>query len=142
MISIPRILLIAVCAGAVAFAAETRAEDSNVLFNAPGLLIKKPKPGPPDVKSQPLAWPRLDPGAVLCRSEADLNRLGLRRSGETVDGSIDCQVIRAPTGIAIVQRKGPGKTEVTTNDPRVPASGWTDAWLPEKAPSGAKAAAR
>lgn len=135
MISMPRILLIAACAGAVVLASESRAEDSNISFNAPGLLVKKPKPGPPDVKEQPLAWPRLDPGSVLCRSEADLNRLGLRRAGEPVDGPIDCQIMRAATGIAILQRKGPGKTEVKTSDPKVPASGWTDAWLPEKAPA-------
>ena len=135
MISMPRILLIAVCVGSLVFDSESRAEDSNISFNAPGLSIRKPKPGPPDVKVQPLAWPRLDPGSVLCQSEADLNRLGLRRAGETVDGPIDCQIMRAATGIAILQRKGPGKTEVKTSDPKVPATGWTDAWLPEKAPA-------
>jgi hypothetical protein len=132
MISMPRIVLIAICAAAVAFATESRAEDSNVKFDAPGLLIKKPKPGAPDVKARPVAWPRLDAGAVLCRSEADLHRLGLRRSGERVDGPIDCQIIRSTTGIAIVQRKGPGSTEVKTSDPAT--IGWTDAWLPETAP--------
>lgn len=142
MTPISKILLIAACAGIVGFATESRAEDSNISFNAPGFVIKKPAPGAPDVKTQPLAWPRLDPGAVLCRSEADLNRLGLRRAGETVDGPIDCQIVRAATGIAIVQRKGPGKTEVTTSDPKVPGSGWTDAWLPDKASAGAKAATR
>ena len=131
MTSISRILLFA--AFAIVFSGEIRAQDSNISFQAPGLLIKKPPPGPPEVKGQPQAWPRLDPGSVLCRSEADLNRLGLRRAGETVNGPIDCQIVRAATGIAIVQRKGPGKTEVTTGDPK--ASGWTDAWLPEKAPS-------
>lgn len=135
MTTIPRILLIAVCAGGMAFSAARAADDSNVSFDAPGFVIKKPKPGLPDVKAQLLAWPRLDPGAVLCRSEADLNRLGLRRAGESVDGPIDCQIIRAATGVSIVQRKGPGKTEVTTGDAKTQASGWTDAWLPEKAPA-------
>ena len=135
MTTIPRILLIAVCAGGMVFSAARAADDSNVSFDAPGFLIKKPKPGLPEVKARAQAWPRLDPGAVLCRSEADLNRLGMRRAGETVDGPIDCQIIHAATGIAIVQRKGPGRTEVTTSDAKVPASGWTDAWLPEKAPT-------
>ncbi len=107
----------------------------------PGLLIKKPKPGLPDVKSQPQAWPRLDPGAVLCRSEADLNRLAQRRSGEVVDGPVDCQIIRTPTAITIVQRAAPGRTEVRTSDAQASGSGWTDAWLPEKAPRGATSAA-
>lgn len=142
MISMPKIVLLAASAGAVFFATDGRAADSNVLFDAPGFTIKKPKPGAPDVKAQPLAWPRLDSGAVLCRSETDLHRLGLRRAGETVDGPIDCQIVRAPLGIAIVQRKGPGRTEVTTSDRKGSASGWTDAWLPEKAPAGASAAPR
>ncbi|GEM_PF-1407556 len=139
MTSMPKILLAAVCAGTVVFAAQSRADDNgnndNIKFDAPGFTIKKPTKGAPDVKAQPLAWPRLDPGAVLCRSEDDLNRLGLRRSGETVDGPVDCQIIRAATGIVIVRRKGPGKTEVTTGDAKGSSSGWTDAWLPEKAPA-------
>ena len=31
----------------------------NVIFDAPGLLEKKGKPGLPDVKASPEAWPRL-----------------------------------------------------------------------------------
>lgn len=115
--------------------------DSNISLDAPGLLVRKPKPGPPDVKAQPLAWPRLDPGAVLCRSEADLGRLAQRRSGQIVDGPVDCQIVRAPSGITIVQRKGAGQTEVRMTGPQA-GSGWTDAWLPDKAPGGATAAAR
>ncbi len=137
-------VLIAICLGmpALATLAVAQPNDSNISLNAPGLLIKKPPPGLPDVRAQPQAWPRLDPGAVLCRSEADLNRLARRRAGDAVDGSVDCQVIRAPTAITVMQRAGPGRTEVKPNDPKVTASGWTDAWLPEKAPTGAKAVAR
>jgi len=134
MISMPKMLLIATCAGGLVFAADVRADDSNVKFDAPGFVIKKPRPGPPDVKAQPLAWPRLDAGAVLCRSEADLLRLGQRRSGEAVDGPVDCQIIRIATAISIVQRKGPGRTQIQTSDPNGYGSGWTDVWLPEKAP--------
>jgi hypothetical protein len=117
--------------------------DTNVFLNAPGFLPKKPGPGLPDVKAQPQAWPRLDPGAVLCRTEADLDRLAARHRREPVDGPVDCQVIRATTAISIVQRKGPGKTEIKGSDTRgTAASGWTDAWLPDKAPGGTNAAAR
>jgi hypothetical protein len=77
---------------------------------------------------------------VLCRSEADLGRLAQRRSGQIVDGPVDCQIIRAATAITIVQRRGAGQTEVKMTGPQV-GSGWTDAWLPEKAPGGARAAA-
>jgi hypothetical protein len=108
--------------------------DSHVHFDAPGLLPKKPRGGMPDVRAQPLAWPRLDRGAVICRSESDLSRLAARRRGESVDGPVDCQIVRATTGITIVQRQGPGMTEVQTNDPSAGGTGWTDAWLPDKPP--------
>jgi hypothetical protein len=147
MISMPRMLLTGAFLWTLALAMPARAQigdsDSNIKLDAPGLLLKKPKPGLPDVKAQPLAWPRLDPGAVLCRSEADLARLAARRSGEAVDGPVDCQIIRAATAISIVQRKGPGRAEVRTSDPRADGvTGWTDAWLPEKAPSGVTSAKR
>jgi hypothetical protein len=117
--------------------------DSNIKFDAPGFLVKKPTPGLPDVKAQPLAWPRLDPGAVLCRTEEDLERLGARRRGETVDGPIDCQIIRAATAVSIVQRRGPGRSEVRASDPRAAGmTGWTDAWLPDKGKVGATSVSR
>jgi hypothetical protein len=132
--------LVAVTIGAGPSGAQP--SDSNVSLNAPGLLVKKPKPGLPEVKAQPQAWPRLDPGAVLCRSEFDLSKLAQRRSGETVDGPVDCQIVRAATPITIVQRAAPGRTEVKVTDGPSTGSGWTDAWLPEKAPKGTTAAAR
>jgi hypothetical protein len=151
MISIPRMLLIganlmigaSLGTLAIATPAGAQPKDSNISLDAGGLLPKKPKPGLPDVKAQPLAWPRLDPGAVLCRTEADLDKLGARRRGETVEGSIDCQIVRAATAISIVQRAGPGRTEVKTSDPKVDAvSGWTDAWLPAKGTVGATSVSR
>ena len=134
-------LLLGACLALLSSAAAL-AQDSNILLNAPGLIPKKPRPGLPDVKTTPLAWPRLDPGAVICRSETDLGRLVARRRGDPVDGPVDCQVIRAVTGIAIVQRKAPGLTQVTTNNPAAGGTGWTDAWLPDKAPVRAASTAR
>ncbi|WP_428486937.1 hypothetical protein [Rhodopila sp.] len=131
----------ATCLGALAFATGARAQDSNIRFES-GLLPKKPKPGLPDVKPQPQAWPRLDPGAVLCQSETDLDRLTARRHGEDVTGPVDCQVVRDPTAITILQRKGPGKTEVRMTNAQTGGSGWTDVWLPDKAPVGAPVGAR
>jgi hypothetical protein len=137
-------LLIGACLGTLALAAPVRAQphDSDVTFDPGALGIKKPKPGLPDVRAQPLAWPRLDPGAVFCRSEADLERLAARRAGEAVDGAVDCQIIRSPTAISIVQREGPGRVEVKISGANANSSGWTDAWLPDKAPSGATSASR
>jgi hypothetical protein len=138
--------VILACLGAVAAAAPAGAQpkDGNVSLDTPGFLIKKPRPAAPDVRAQPQpqAWPRLDPGAVLCRSEADLDRLAQRRSGEVVEGPVDCQIVRVATGITIVQRKGPGRTEVKPSDSHPMESGWTDAWLPQKAPANATSATR
>ena len=146
MLSMPMMLLIGACLGTLALAAPANAQqppsNSNVTFD-PGMLgLKKPKPGLPDVRAQPLAWPRLDPGSVLCRTEADLQRLAARRAGEAVDGTVDCQIIRTPTAISIVQREGPGRVEVKISDAKTDSSGWTDAWLPDKAPPGATSASR
>ena len=134
-----RMLLIAACLGTLVITRPAGAQpnDSNVSFDAGGLMPKKAKPGLPDVRAQPLAWPRLDAGAVVCRTEEDLQRLGARRRGERVDGAVDCQIVRGATAITIVQRSGPGRTEVKTSDPRAAEwSGWTDAWLPEKGTVG------
>ncbi len=138
------LLLTAACAVTMALAAHAVAQpnDSNVSLNAPGFLVKKPRPGLPEVKAQPQAWPRLDPGAVLCRSEDDLNRLTERRAGQDVEGPVDCQVVRSAMAITIVQRQGPGRTEVKPSDPNATATGWTDAWLPEKRPVTATSAGR
>ena len=140
----PKMLFIAGVFGTLAIVTPCGAQpnDSNIFLNAPGLLNKKPKPGLPDVKAQPLAWPRLEAVAVLCRSEADLLRLADRRRGEPVDGPVDCQTLRAATPITIVQRKGLGRTEVQTADPKAGGSGWTDAYLPQKAPVSAASAAK
>ncbi len=109
--------------------------NDNVIFDAPGILTKKPKPGLPDVKASPLAWPRLDPGAALCRAADDLTRLAANRAHTEGAGRADCQTIRVPTAIQIVQREGAGRTQVRlTDQPSV--VGWTDVWLPEKAPAG------
>jgi hypothetical protein len=141
MTKLPRTLLLAACLSAPCGIAAGQPSDSNISFQS-GLVAKGPKPGLPDVKPQPQAWPRLDPGAVLCRTEDDLDRLAARRRGELVTGPVDCQLIRDPTAISIVHRKGPGKTEVAITDKKVGGSGWTDVWLPEKAPAGARSAAR
>src|SRR6478609_5017128 len=86
-------------------------DNGKVTFQS-GALIKKPKAGPPDVPAPPQAWPRLEAGAVVCRSESDLDRLAARHTGEGGDGPVDCQMIHNTTAIAIVGRHGPGKTEV------------------------------
>lgn len=110
---------------------------AQIILDAPGFTAKKPDARMPDVKASPLAWPRLDPGAAMCRNEADLDRLAARRLGQEA-GAADCRVVNTPTAVTIMQRRGPGRTQVRLTDaPTV--IGWTDVWLPDKAPAGRQA---
>jgi hypothetical protein len=111
-----------------------------VLLDAPAFTKQKPKPGPPDVRAPAQAWPRLDPGSALCRTEDDLARLSANRRGEA-GGPADCRIVSAPTAIEILQRKSPGRTEVRVSG-RDSAIGWTDVWLPERPPNPSAAAVR
>ena len=106
--------------------------DSNVSYA--GMIGKHPTaPTAPDVAAPPSAWPRLDPGSVLCRTEDDLSRRAAIMRGETAEPA-DCRPITQGTAIQIVQRAGPGRTEVklTARD----ETGWTHAWLPPTPPPG------
>lgn len=109
------------------------AEDSNVRLDAPGLLSKKGPAKAPDVKAAPQAWPRLDPGSALCRSEADLARLAANRARAEGGGPADCKIMRVATAVQVVLRASTGRTQVRLTD-QPTTTGWTDVWLPEKAP--------
>jgi hypothetical protein len=108
----------------------------NVILNAPGVLPKSKAPAPPPPPARPAAWPRLDPGAVLCNTDDDLDRHASNMTSRVGGGgtrATDCRIISQPTGIQILSRQGPGRTQV-----KLPGdvTGWTDVWLPEKAPPG------
>jgi hypothetical protein len=108
----------------------------NVILDAPGLLPKNKPPPPAPARARPAAWPRLDPGAVFCNTADDLDRHALNMTSRVSGGSTratDCHIIAQPTGIRILSRQGPGRTQV-----KLPGdvTGWTDVWLPEKAPPG------
>jgi hypothetical protein len=109
----------------------------HVVLDAPGLTGDKKAP-PPPVRAQPAVWPRLDPGAVFCRTEDDLDRHAANVTARVSGGSsqpADCRIIALPTGIQIVSRQGLGRTQVRLKTPGS-ETGWTDAWLPDKAPVG------
>ena len=113
---------------------------AQVIWDTENITGKKPKfdNSPVVQPSRPDTWPRLDPGAALCKSEADLLRLAAFRRHETTERP-NCQIVRSPTPIHISHRAGPGRTQVTLTEQNG-GEGWTDAWLPEKAPpSGGKA---
>ena len=83
------------------------------------------------------AWPRLDPGAVLCASSDDLLRYQKKLedpSGTATTGSQpDCRRVAVATPIKIVRHDGPSRTSVVATDTSK-QTGWTDAYLPDKAP--------
>jgi hypothetical protein len=129
-----RIGLIATVATAVMPVASAQ----HVLFDAPGLTGKKQAAPPPPPRAQPAVWPRLDPGAVLCRTEDDLDRHAANMTARVNGGdtrAADCRIIPLPTGIQIISRQGLGRTQVRLNTTDE-VTGWTDAWLPDKAPPG------
>jgi hypothetical protein len=105
---------------------------AQVTWDMPNIILKKPVFADPTAKPRAEAWPRLDPGSVLCKSEADLLRLAAARRGEPGDPPA-CQLIRSPTAVTIEKRAGPGRTQVSLTDQKG-VDGWTDAWLPEKPP--------
>jgi hypothetical protein len=104
---------------------------------APGVRVVEPPPplaNPP----RPDTWPRLDPGAVLCRTQEDLARRSTAVATRAAGGEAplmtgDCQIVSSRTGIEVLRRAGPGRTEVRLTNP-AGRTGWTDAWLPERAP--------
>lgn len=110
----------------------------HVTFDAPGLLPQPKAPPPPPLRAVATVWPRLDPGAVLCRTADDLARHAANMTARVSGGDTepaDCRTIAQPTGIQILSREGQGSTQVKL---AVPGSvvGWTDAWLPDRAPGG------
>ena len=122
--------------GAAVTAVIPVASAQRVILDAPGVTGVKKEPPPPPPRAQPTVWPRLDPGAVLCRTEDDLDRHAANMTARVSGGSTraaDCRIIPLPTGIQILSRQGLGRTQVKLSAPG--DVGWTDAWLPDKAPA-------
>jgi hypothetical protein len=88
---------------------------------------------PTPLKPQQEAWPRLEPGAMLCTSEDAL--MEYQQAVEAASGApppmpAGCSRMTQRTGVTIAKRDGPSRTQV-----KAPSGiGWTDAWLPDKAP--------
>jgi hypothetical protein len=126
-----RIVLLAAVAVSLGSAASAQ-----VTFSAPGFMPEKKPPPPPAPRAQTAVWPRLDPGAVLCRTQDDLDRYAANMTARVSGGetqAADCRIISQPTGIQILSREGPGSTQVQLSGD---VTGWTNVWLPDKAPPG------
>ncbi len=107
---------------------------------APGPALTRRVPELPPTAAG-VGWPRLDPGAVFCRTQHDLRRRGeliaARGSGAGGSGvAPDCRVIPAPIAVDVLDRPLPSATQVRLKPRQSPGgeTGWTDTWLPEKAP--------
>jgi|ERR1700722_4415481 hypothetical protein len=78
-------------------------------------------------------WPRLDSGAIFCKSRDDLLRL---QDTASTGPAPACHVIRQRTAIQILDRDGPSRTHVVTTDDAKQA-GWTNAYLSSEPPPSA-----
>lgn len=94
---------------------------------------KSATPAPVPVVPEP--WPRLDIGAILCKSRDDLIRYQLKMVGDpgAAGPPPDCRVIRKQTAIEILNRDGPSRTEIVSTD-AAKQTGWTNAYLPSTPP--------
>jgi hypothetical protein len=96
-----------------------------------------PAPPPP----VPEVWPRLEDGAVICKSRDDLLRyqtqIANSANAPTAEPIPNCRTIRTRTGIEILARDGPSRTQIVTTD-ESKETGWTNSYLPLAPPSSAK----
>lgn len=100
---------------------------------------KTGKPDPVPIVPEP--WPRLDVGAILCKSREDLVRYQMKLAGDpaAVPGPApDCRVVRKQTAIQILHRDGPSRTEVVSTD-AAKETGWTNTYLPSTPPPSSTA---
>jgi hypothetical protein len=92
---------------------------------------------PPPPTAVPEQWPRLDIGAIFCKSRDDLVRRQTQiaaGSGVAASGPApDCSIIQKQTGIQILDRDGPSRTHVVLTD-QTKQTGWTDTYLPSAPP--------
>lgn len=129
----------------VPFIHTAEAQSSNRLGPGPSLTRRVPELPP---VASGISWPRLDAGAIFCRTQEDLRRRGelmaKRGSGAvTPPGPApDCRVITATVAVDVVDRPLPSATQVRLKsktalgvaDNQGGETGWTDTWLPDKAP--------
>jgi hypothetical protein len=90
-----------------------------------------PSPAVPEI------WPRLEDGALICKSRDDLARyqtqVGNGASATTTGQAADCHTIRKQTGIKILDHDGPSRTQIVTTD-ESKETGWTNSYLPSTPP--------
>ena len=85
----------------------------------------------------PEIWPRLEEGALICKSRDDLVRYQTQiangSSATTPGQAPDCHTIRKQTGIQILAHDGPSRTQIVTTD-ESKETWWTNSYLPSTPP--------
>ena len=85
----------------------------------------------------PEIWPRLEEGALVCRSRDDLikyqTQIANGSSAATLAQAPDCHTIRKQTGIQILTHDGPSRTQIVTTD-ESKETWWTNSYLPSTPP--------
>jgi hypothetical protein len=94
----------------------------------------------PEMPAVPEIWPRLEDGALICKSREDLVRYQTQvtngASDATAGPAPDCHTIRKRTGIQILAHDGPSRTQIVTTDDSK-ETGWTNSYLPSTPPHSA-----
>jgi len=96
---------------------------------------KSQTPVPPP--SVPEIWPRLEDGALICKTRQDLVRYQTQMSdgaGAAKGSAADCHTLQKQTGIEILDRDGPSRTQIVTTD-KSKETGWTNSYLPSTPPA-------
>jgi hypothetical protein len=92
----------------------------------------------PTIPNVPEPWPRLEGGALLCKSRDGLVKyqtdIGKGTGVIAAQLDTDCHSIRKQTGIQILDRDGPSRTQVVTTDD-AKETGWTNTYLPDTPPN-------
>ncbi len=72
---------------------------------------------------------RLEAGALLCKTEADLQQhvaaVAARLNGTEASESGGCRLVQTMTPVSVVDRHGPGRTQVKVGN----QLGWTDTMI-------------
>lgn len=97
---------------------------------------QSPAPTPPAAAPEP--WPRLDAGALLCKSRDALlgyqTQLAKGANAAAAAQASDCHTILKQTGIQILDRDGASRTQIVTTD-EAKETGWTNTYLPSTPPA-------
>jgi hypothetical protein len=93
---------------------------------------------PTPLPALPEIWPRLEGGALICKSRDDLVRyqaqIANAASAPTTAGQAsDCHTVSKQTGIQILDHDGPSRTRIVTTD-ESKETGWTNSYLPSTPP--------